>query len=51
MTKISYSDAWRRANACNRRDDVLTVSDPVSQNLTKQIANTRRTSVLWRSRS
>jgi hypothetical protein len=48
MPKIILTDAWLRANARHKRDDVLTMSDLVSQNLTVQIAKTGRTNFLWR---
>jgi integrase len=51
MPKVVLTDAWLRANARHKRNDILTMSDLVSQNLTVQIAKTGRTNFLWRGRS
>ena len=51
MPKIVLTDAWLRANARHKREEVLTMSDLVSQNLSVQIAKTGRTNFLWRGRS
>ena len=51
MPKTVLTDAWLRSNTRRPRNDVLTMSDLVSQNLTVQIARSGRSNFLWRGRS
>jgi hypothetical protein len=45
------SRCWRRANVRHRRAGVLTMPAPSSQSLMLEVANTGRTTFLWRVRN
>jgi hypothetical protein len=51
MPKIVSNDSRLRANASHKCGNALKMSDLVSQNLKVEIANTGRTTFLWRGRS